>query len=359
MMRGVFQSIIRLAFLAVIGASAHADLRLIEWRLTPEHAWMVLPARAAETDLQAVIRYVAGMQKSYDLRDLINSGQLFSDMGQTRPLKRMLLTPQVLIMANSPKDMSANPERLNANASLYKNFGIQTAFLPVAAQMGLTSRETKELSELIIKKFEAAEPLGGGDVHPELYGEESDPSRRYFPSRDRYANELLRYLIYDGALNGRILIFAFCRGFQEVGVVMGHALQREVELDMQTPLHANSDHAVALVPGLFLSKTLGTQVTVVNSIHHQAVIFPSWMSHAQNGLIVSATAENGRVVEAAQSMNEMILGFQFHPEIMARLADPVGLTIFSALRKKVWWEFARRHVPTPCFALLQPTLQPS
>ena len=329
--------------------NARAELRLVEWRLSPEHAWMVLPARDSETDLQAVLRYVGKVQAYSDLGSLMNGGKVFSGVGEVRPFYRTLLLPNILIAANSAADMSSHPTRLNNNANLYRKHGVQTAHLPIAAQVGLTAREAREFFELIIGQFEAVQVLGGGDIDPVLYNGLADPNRRHFLSRDQLSNEFLRYVIYEGALKGRILLFGICRGFQEIGVAMGYSLDQEVELDLENRRHTGADHPIDLNPQAFLASIFGIRPLVVNSIHHQAVLIPAG---ASRGLFIAASAEGGRVVEAAQSRNGMILGFQFHPELMALANEPVGINIFSFLRRKIWSHFVGRHLPKPCWSLL-------
>jgi putative glutamine amidotransferase len=67
---------------------------------------------------------------------------------------------------------------------------------------------------------------------------------------------------------------------------------------------------------------VGKKTISVHSFHHEAIDPDS-----SSTLVVAAEARDG-VVEAVQSHDERLLGFQFHPELMA---TPEGEKIMRAV----------------------------
>lgn len=163
---------------------------------------------------------------------------------------------------------------------------------------------------------------GGGDVHPQLYGEA--PHETFQPSeegRDEYEVELVR-----AAVEARIPIFAICRGMQLLNVALGGTLVQ----DIPSMVNGAVDHAVpdprfliahevwvakgSLLAALMAEKLEG-EISQVNSRHHQAVknVAPGWE--------VSATAPDG-VIEAIEQPGEVFrLAVQWHPENFWRTGE--------------------------------------
>jgi putative glutamine amidotransferase len=67
-------------------------------------------------------------------------------------------------------------------------------------------------------------------------------------------------------------------------------------------------HPVNILPGTRLRAILGTDTTLVNSFHHQAVKEPG------RDVIVSARAEDGVIEGIEVSGQPFALGVQWHPE---------------------------------------------
>jgi putative glutamine amidotransferase len=65
---------------------------------------------------------------------------------------------------------------------------------------------------------------------------------------------------------------------------------------------------------------------MVNSTHHQAV------KRVGEGLVTTATAPDG-VVEAIESKDGLVLGVQWHPELMIDSVPP-NLGVYKALVNK-------------------------
>ncbi len=157
------------------------------------------------------------------------------------------------------------------------------------------------------------------NVHPTHYGHE--PHERYEPydeARDATTLPLIRE-----ALAQRLPIFAICRGFQELNVVLGGTLYpriHEVEgkLDHRRPQHPDDDvqygprHSVKLASGGQLQAILGTTEIQVNSLHNQGI------DRLAPGLAVEATAPDG-IIEAVriEQAETFAIAVQWHPEYKA------------------------------------------
>ena len=116
-------------------------------------------------------------------------------------------------------------------------------------------------------------------------------------------------------------VFGICRGFQEINVVLGGSLRRDVGSRMGAGLshHAPDGvsfdamfdhmHDVSLTPGGVLADAYDRDRLRVNSVHYQGV------DKLGEGLTVEAVAPDG-LIEAisANISGSQVLGVQWHPE---------------------------------------------
>ena len=114
-------------------------------------------------------------------------------------------------------------------------------------------------------------------------------------------------------------VFGICRGFQEINVVLGGSLRRDVGSGGKLAHHAADDvafdamfeheHDVELRPGGVLARSYGRDHMRVNSVHYQGV------ERLGEGLSIEATAPDG-LIEAfsANISGAQVLGVQWHPE---------------------------------------------
>lgn len=154
------------------------------------------------------------------------------------------------------------------------------------------------------------------NVEPRHYG--GDPSRPetlHDPHRDATTLPLVRRV-----LDADLPLFAVCRGYQEVNVVLGGTLHQHVEevagyrdhrenpadpLDVQY----GPSHTVNLVEGGLLHGLAGSGKVTVNSLHGQGV------AKLADGVAVEAVAEDG-LIEAfrVDGHSGFALAVQWHPE---------------------------------------------
>jgi putative glutamine amidotransferase len=154
------------------------------------------------------------------------------------------------------------------------------------------------------------------NVEPRHYdGEQSQPGTLHDPERDATSLPLI-----EKALESGVPLFAVCRGFQELNVVLGGTLHQRVhevsgyhnhKENPADPLEVQygPSHPVNLVEGGLLRKLAGTASVMVNSLHSQAV------ARLAKGVVVEAVADDGLVegfrVDGAQTF---ALAVQWHPE---------------------------------------------
>jgi len=115
-------------------------------------------------------------------------------------------------------------------------------------------------------------------------------------------------------------VFGICRGFQEINVVLGGSLRRDVgagatglthhvAADVAFDAMFDHMHDVALTPGGVLRGAFGRDHISVNSVHYQGV------DRLAEGLSVEAVTADG-LVEAfsANIGGSQVLAVQWHPE---------------------------------------------
>ena len=164
---------------------------------------------------------------------------------------------------------------------------------------------------------------GGGDLHPEHYGEATAVDLEDADTRaDRWELALVR-----AAREQRVPALGICRGMQTIAVEAGGRMVQDLLPEHGHPLIdktpdalMGSRHDVTLEPDSRIAAVLGTEIVSVNSIHHQAVVDPG---------PYRATARLGDVVEALEATDEWrMIGVQWHPE---KMPEPEQQRLFDAL----------------------------
>lgn len=168
------------------------------------------------------------------------------------------------------------------------------------------------------------------NVEPHHYGgEPSRPGTWHDPDRDATTLPLIRKV-----LERDMPLFAVCRGFQELNVVLGGTLHQHVHEQPGYNMHKeNPDdplevqygpaHPVTLTDGGLLQQLAGKSSVIVNSLHGQGV------ATLAPGVTVEALAEDG-LVEAFRIDNTGFgLAVQWHPEWKVT-ENPFSLAMFKA-----------------------------
>ena len=169
------------------------------------------------------------------------------------------------------------------------------------------------------------------DIEPHHYqGEPSRPGTLHDPERDATVFPLARK-----ALDAGIPLFAVCRGFQELNVLLGGTLHQHLhEVEGYLDHRENKDdqinkqygpvHDISIKEGSLLRDFAGQETATVNSLHGQGV------NQIAGGVTIEAVAEDG-VIEAfrVNNVNGFAYAVQWHPEWKV-MENPLSLSIFKA-----------------------------
>jgi len=129
----------------------------------------------------------------------------------------------------------------------------------------------------VLERFDGLLLMGGGDLHPEEYGQERrDEIYGVIPHRDRFELALAR-----AAVDRRLPTLAICRGHQVLNVALGGSLDQHItDRDGVLP-HGkpgvpggSTVHDIELEPGSRLAAAMGVTHASCSSHHHQAVEHP-------------------------------------------------------------------------------------
>jgi putative glutamine amidotransferase len=149
---------------------------------------------------------------------------------------------------------------------------------------------------------------GGADVDPGVYGAGRDPATDPPQERrDRAELALLR-----AALERDMPVLAICRGSQLLNVSRGGDLVQHLPDAVGTSTHREvpgtfTEHDVAVETGTRLSEIVGDRGEVKSS-HHQGI------GRVGEGLVQSATAEDGTIEALEDPSKRFALGVLWHPE---------------------------------------------
>ena len=165
----------------------------------------------------------------------------------------------------------------------------------------------------LVAQYDGFYLTGGGDINPEVYGEESH-ERIYGvnPERDAFELAFVRQII----LQDKPLL-TVCRGTQMLNVACGGTLY--VDIASHIPGAKKHDwwpyykrnklvHDVSVTAGSRFAKIVEALVLHTNSLHHQSI------NRVGDGLQSVAFASDG-VIEALEHPDKrFIFGVQWHPE---------------------------------------------
>ena len=183
------------------------------------------------------------------------------------------------------------------------------------------------------------------DIEPHHYGGESDdPGALRDPHRDAMTLPIARHALQTG-----VPLFAICRGFQELNVVLGGTLHQRVKdvpgyhnhkENPQDPLEVQYGpaHPVVLSEGGLLARLAGSGDVMVNSLHGQGI------RKLAAGVTVEAVADDG-LIEAftVDEAEAFALAVQWHPEWQAK-SNEFSSAIFRAFGDACRERSGRRRV---------------
>jgi len=183
------------------------------------------------------------------------------------------------------------------------------------------------------------------DIEPHHYGSESDdPDALRDPHRDAMTLPIARHALQTG-----VPLFAICRGFQELNVVLGGTLHQKVKNvpgyhnhkeNPEDPVDVQYGpaHPVVLSEGGLLARLAGVREVMVNSLHGQGI------RKLAAGVTVEAVADDG-LIEAftVDEARAFALAVQWHPEWKAK-SNEFSSAIFRAFGDACRERASRRRV---------------
>lgn len=185
--------------------------------------------------------------------------------------------------------LAGRPEHVKNYAAALVGVGLE----PV---ISLLPEETAGCAGLVLP--------GGGDVAPDLYGEENRGSRDI----DR-ALDLAQLSVLETFLAAGKPVLGICKGCQLLNIRFGGTLIQHLSL---SEAHAwdqgDKVHRCRSLPGTLMERLYGREYAV-NSLHHQA------LGAIGQGFSVTSFAPDG-VVESVEHDALPLLGVQWHPERM-------------------------------------------
>lgn len=174
-------------------------------------------------------------------------------------------------------------------------------------------------------------PGSPSNIHPSHFGEEiADSTLPLDPHRDALTLNLVRACVEMG-----VPMFGICRGFQEINVALGGALEQAVHekpdmldhrADYEDPVEIRYQlaHEVRLDAGSVLAQWAGAEIVNVNSVHGQGIarLAPGLraVAHAPDGLIEAFEVEGSKTFAYA---------VQWHPE-WRPAENPFNSAMFKA-----------------------------
>lgn len=215
-------------------------------------------------------------------------------------------------------DISMRPTYLRAIAA--------AGAIPVVLPLEADEEELRQLVDCLDGFLFA----GGPDVHPFLFGEQTQAfCGEVSPARDHMELTLLPLVMAAGKP-----ILGICRGIQVINISLGGTIYQDIpsqwNKDSDFPI-AHSQvfsytlpaHRVDVTAGTRLAHIAQDTVLQVNSMHHQAV------KDVAPGLIVCGHGPDGLIEAVEKPDYPYLLGVQWHPEYL-REKDAAAMRIFQS-----------------------------
>lgn len=170
---------------------------------------------------------------------------------------------------------------------------------------------TAEALKTLLDKVDGILLSGGGDIDPDLLGEEPVPE---VGGVDRVRDQM-EMLLVRLAYDRQLPMLGICKGAQVINAALGGKLTQHIGIPshgQETP-KSEVSHSVDVSRDSLLYDIFGTERLDVNSFHHQAIKSPAGC------LRVTAMSDDG-IIEAVESdEHKSIIGVQWHPEALGSM----------------------------------------
>ncbi|MEZ4867950.1 MAG: gamma-glutamyl-gamma-aminobutyrate hydrolase family protein [Caldilineaceae bacterium] len=170
------------------------------------------------------------------------------------------------------------------------------------------------LPAIVLDQLHGVILSGGGDVHPQYFGQSlngADPD-----SIDLKRDELELTLARQ-TLARDLPLFGICRGCQVLNVAAGGGMVQHLD-GHRSPQGQTAYHDVTIAQGSLLHAIVGEGSLPVNTFHHQGMDLATM---APRFTPVAMAAPDSWLVEAYESRHHRwVFGVQWHPERVFELA---------------------------------------
>ena len=175
--------------------------------------------------------------------------------------------------------------------------------------------ELGRLPTTILDRLHGLVLSGGGDVHPQYFGQELNGAE---PESIDLKRDELELALSQAALARDLPLFAICRGCQVLNVAAGGGMVQHLP-GHRSPQDRTAYHTVTIAPDSRFQAIVGTAQLPVNTFHHQGMDLASM---APLFTPVALAQPDEWLVEAYESReHRWVIGVQWHPERVFEL-DP-------------------------------------
>lgn len=173
--------------------------------------------------------------------------------------------------------------------------------------------DTGRLPAAILNRLHGLILTGGGDVHPNYFGQ---PLNGAEPESIDVKRDELELNLAQAALARDLPIFAICRGCQVLNVAAGGGMVQHME-GHRSPKESTAYHEVTITPDSRFHAIVGAQRLPVNTFHHQGMDLATM---APLFTPVALAQPDTWLVEAYESRtHQWVVGVQWHPERLFEL----------------------------------------
>ena len=337
----MFKGLSLLTAFFVASSAFAAQVDLLVWTPSVEHAPWVLPRFTGDSDKEVVRRYLDAVFQSRPARkffNLNNMRKIYNLLERSGPGRFTTLEsstdtePRVVLLANSKDDYNkrtSGQQKVFLFSDHLEKAGGHAYLVPVFHDLGLSKQQAQAYRSKVIRVFDSMIAMGGADTDPRLSGDQWLGARGTHYQRDLAEARILTVFL-AAAKNQAKFCLGVCRGHQLISILHGMKLHQHIpDLHLSSEIQ-HSDwalHKMKMKTSSLMAKLLGGLQLTVNSYHHQAVIFTEGM-----GLVMSGNSDDG-VVEAIESTDQKILGTQFHAEYMPKLGNKFFPSLVAHIKK--------------------------
>lgn len=217
--------------------------------------------------------------------------------------------PVPLIGITTGRRISRNDYMLITLVEAYSQAVTRAGGAPVLIPLGLPESYLSN----ILNRLDGLLLSGGGDIDPGLYGNPMHPMvNEVDTDRDR-----VEMYVCLQALQREMPVLGVCRGLQVMNVALGGTLFEDIADQRPGSLQHrywpgwardHLAHNIDIIENSLLSKILGSETLMVNSLHHQGI------NRLSPHLQATATAPDGLIEAVELPGYPFGLAVQWHPE---------------------------------------------